>query len=91
MANKTFSQKFWEDDRGKVVVWQKPNLPLTIWFLATVGGMLLPNGFIQKALYLIGLVALVVWSILEISRGVNYFRRLLGLLVLLSMIISRLI
>ena len=33
-----------------------------------------------------GAVALVIWCLLEIVRGVNYFRRALGLIVLLLII-----
>jgi hypothetical protein len=35
-----------------------------------------------------GAAALIIWSLLEIFRGVNYFRRVLGLVVLLVTVAS---
>jgi len=85
---KSFSQKFWEDSHGKVVVWQKPNIWLMSWFITMILGWFVPAGFIQKTLGWISLAALVIWALLEIKDGVNYFRRTVGLLVILLLILS---
>ncbi len=90
MSKITFSQKFWEDTHGRVVVWQKPNIWLTTWFIAMVIGWFLPNGWSEKFLSFVSLFAIIIWSILELTKGVNYFRRLLGLLILLTLVVSRL-
>lgn len=86
---RSFSQKFWEDKNGNVVVWQRPNLALVIWFVASLLSTLFPRGPIERSLYFVGSISIFVWSILELTKGVNYFRRLLGLVVLLALIVTR--
>ncbi|HUR79054.1 MAG TPA: hypothetical protein VMZ22_13985 [Acidimicrobiales bacterium] len=60
---------------GRIVVAQWPNVPLWIYIVATI-----------LRWSLIASVALAVWAILEIVKGVNPFRRLLGGLVILGML-----
>ncbi len=86
--SRSFSHKFWEDKRGHFVVWQKPNIWLTTWFLAMVANWLLPSGWLSKSAGFISLIALVVWAVLEFTQGANYFRRLIGLLVLLLLVFN---
>jgi len=87
-------QNFWarvfKDKHGKVVLWQNPNLPLWVWFIAMLLTHLLPYGQFNFAAGLISFGALFTWSYLEIRLGVNYFRRSLGLIVLIWTISSRL-
>ena len=85
MARKqTFSDKFWNDKHGRFVVWQKPNALLWGWLLATVIDIVLPNdGALQRGISLLGGLCIFVWAILELGWGVNYFRRTLGLCILL--------
>jgi hypothetical protein len=47
-----------------------------------------PRSEADRALALAGSVALVVWAIGELWRGVNPWRRLLGCAVLLGMVLS---
>lgn len=81
---------FWRDTDGKVVVGQAPNLPLVGWLvfaaLAWISGgdhWRSGSGFISSAF-------LFTWAYLEVTQGVNYFRRLVGLVVLLLVVGSRL-
>ncbi len=87
---RSFSQKFWEDKHGNVVVWQKPNIWLTAWFVALVAKWMLPSGWPSSTAGILSLIALIVWAVLEVYKGVNYFRRLVGLLVLLLLAFSHL-
>ncbi|MGZ6005314.1 MAG: hypothetical protein ACXWLH_04135 [Candidatus Saccharimonadales bacterium] len=87
--SRSFSQKFWEDKNGKVVVWQAPNRWLLIWLITLVLGWFMPYGWPQKAVGWISLIALVIWAFFEAKSGVNYFRRTIGILVLLLLIIVR--
>jgi len=75
-------QSFIKDKEGKVVLWQWPNLPLVGWAIFA----LLSHLTRWQPLAWIGTAFLVVWALLEIFRGVNYFRRALGLVVLLLML-----
>jgi hypothetical protein len=84
MARKqTLSDKFWQDRYGHFVVWQKPNVFLWVWIVATVFNIVLPDSAPERWLSTIGGLAILVWAILELTRGVNYFRRTLGLCVIL--------
>lgn len=79
--------KIWRDKRGRIVIWQSPNVPLISWAVLTFLSLLV-NGRTAEALYWLGSAALVIWSLLELLKGVNYFRRGLGLLVLVMALIS---
>lgn len=84
MARKeTFFDKFWKDKYGRVVIVQKPNLFIITWVFAAFLSLLLPSGFTGKVFAAVAFVSIVIWAILEMIRGVNYFRRLLGIAVLL--------
>jgi len=75
--------KIWRDRHGKIVIWQTPNIPLIGWLVFTVISLLISGTGADVTQY-IGIAFLAVWSLLELVLGVNYFRRALGLLVLIS-------
>lgn len=81
--------KFFRDKDGKVVLWQTPNMPLMGWALFLAISHLSPFDKWQIAAEYISFGFLFTWAWLEISNGATYFRRLLGLLVLIISIISR--
>jgi hypothetical protein len=74
-----------EDRRtGGIVVVQWPNIPLWIWIAASaVNWLANPGGRWGTALSVAGTVALAVWAVGEIFRGVNPWRRILGAVVLI--------
>ena len=79
--------KIWHDKHGKVVIWQTPNIPLIGWVVFTIISLLI-NGKAADITQYIGIASLTVWSILEIVLGVNYFRRFLGVIVLISTVVT---
>jgi hypothetical protein len=79
--------KCWKDRRGHVVLWQTPNIPLIAWAVFTVISLFL-SGRVADVFSWLGSAALISWSLLEVFRGVNYFRRALGLLVLIFAVMS---
>ncbi len=91
MSQQTFSQKFWRDKHGREVIWQSPNKWLGLWFVTMVLNWFLLRGLVEKVIGTISLIALIIWAWLELTKGVNYFRRVVGLLVLLILIVSRLV
>lgn len=86
---KSFSYKFWHDKDGNFVVWQKPNIFLWVWIIALVLSIVLGANTFTHYLGVLGGISIIIWALLELVRGVNYFRRTLGLLVLLLILISR--
>ena len=66
---------------GHVVVAQVPNAPVLVWLGATLGG-LVTSGTAHSVLSWVGTGALAFWAADELLRGVNPFRRILGLVVL---------
>jgi hypothetical protein len=87
---KTVIEKFFKDSKGNVVVIQKPNVTLLVSLLAMVFAKIFSSGQTHTIFSLVSFGALFVWAILEIFDGTNYFRRLLGLVVLFAMLYTRL-
>ena len=74
---------------GRITVAQRPNLSLSLFLLAWVARVLLrPTGRAGDVLQLVGAGALAWWSTDELVRGVNPFRRILGLVVLVATVSS---
>ena len=79
--------RIWRDRQGRVVIWQTPNLALIGWLVLTFISLLF-SGRLADVFSWLGSASLIIWSLLEVSRGANYFRRALGLLVLVSSVMS---
>lgn len=84
----TFWDKFWRDEYGRDVIWQKPNAFLITWFVTTFFSWFLPYNLLKRGLLLVSLISIIIWSLLEMYSGVNRFRRLLGLLVFVVVVIN---
>ena len=71
---------FFRDPRtGRIVIAQPPNLSLSIFLVALVAGWVLPaESTAATAADVIGVAALAWWSVDELARGVNPWRRTLG-------------
>jgi hypothetical protein len=82
----TLFDRIFRDSEGNVVIAQMPNPPLITGLVATFLQIIFPSGSIHTALYLVGFGALFTWAWQELFEGVNYFRRALGLIGLLSII-----
>jgi hypothetical protein len=81
--------RVWKDKRGQVVIWQMPNFWLIAWAVLDIAS-LVTNGRTSNILWWAGTIDLGIWAVLEIIMGTNYFRRLLGLIILLLAIGSAL-
>lgn len=76
--------RIWKDRKGNVVVIQKPNVFLIAWVVLTIISLfIVGRGTMADVFAIAGCVSLVIWAINEFWRGVNYFRRALGLFVLI--------
>lgn len=76
------------DKHGKMVIVQKPNAPAVIAFVA-FAVRALTHDKISHAADLVFFGTAFVWAWLELTQGVNGFRRILGGLVLLGLLINR--
>lgn len=88
-TNTTFD-KIFRDSNGQIVIAQTPNLPLIVWGVATLLQLIVTTGKINTGLDLIAFGSLFTWAWEELFQGVNYFRRALGLVVLIGAIAVRL-
>ena len=71
---------FRDRETGRIVIAQFPNLPLWIFLGTVVGRWLVPeDSGAFTVLRVVGLAALGWWAVDEVVRGVNPWRRLLGL------------
>jgi hypothetical protein len=89
MENSLLDKTF-RDSEGNIVIAQPPNLPLLVGVTATFLKLIVKSGNIHTGLDAIGFGFLFTWAWLELSEGVNYFRRALGGLVLVGLIALRL-
>ncbi|GBO51514.1 hypothetical protein APA_478 [Pseudanabaena sp. lw0831] len=81
--------KIFRDREGKVVLAQMPNLPLIVWIVASLLRLVFTTGKVNIGLEAIAFGSLFTWAWEELFQGVNYFRRALGLLVLIGLIVSK--
>lgn len=86
----TYIRKLFEDKDKKIVVMQKPNIPIISWVLFAGLAAVLPDGKFQLAADLIAFGSLFTWAWLELFQGVNIFRRILGAIVLVVVIATKL-
>ncbi len=84
LLNKTF-----RDSEGNIVIAQPPNLPLIVWVVATGIEVIVKSGNIHTIADVIAFGSLFTWAWEELFQGVNYFRRALGLIVLIGAIALR--
>jgi hypothetical protein len=86
----TLFDRTFRDSEGNIVIAQMPNLPLLVGLGATILQFILPGGKLQTGVDLIALGALFTWAWQEVFEGVNYFRRALGMIVLVSIVALKL-
>jgi hypothetical protein len=83
-------KKIFTDKEGKVVIWQMPNLPLWGWIVFTILSIVVSKGKLHTAFKYVSTISLAIWAIMEIAKGASYFRRFLGFVVAVWIIVSRL-
>ena len=87
----TFFDKTFRDNEGNIVVAQPPNLPLILWIVTSLLTLFFTAGKINTVLDILATCLLFTWAWLELFQGVNYFRRALGLVVLIGIIAVKII
>ena len=86
------SRFFRNPDTGVVVVMQPPNLPLWVFLAATALRLLFhPEGAAGTVVSIVSTVAILVWALIEIVAGSSPFRRVLGGVVLVAVVVGLLL
>jgi hypothetical protein len=89
LEDRNFVDRCIRDDKGSVTIFQKPNLPLSLWIASTIITKL-THGAVQDFFGIVAFGALFTWAWLELFMGANYLRRILGFTILALSIYSRL-
>lgn len=89
--HQSFTEKFWHDKHGQVIIYERPNIPALVWLATFVLTVILPDNTFERYLSALSEIAIIVWAVMEVGWGTNYFRRLLGLCVLLLIMTARFI
>lgn len=88
--NTTFDRaaNFFKDDKGHVVLFSWPNIPLASWILFNLLSFLVSAGHTKTGFETLSTAALFTWAYLEITSGVSYFRRVLGAVVMYAVVVG---
>lgn len=89
MVYKKLWDRFWRDKHGRIVIWQAPNPPLYGWLVFMLLGRIIKTGPVHNGASFVSAVFLLIWAYLELTDGVNYFRRAVGAVVIVSVVISK--
>ncbi len=79
---------FFKNKDGKITIAQWPNIPILGWFLFKLASMLVSAPGLDAGLSAISTAFLFTWAYLEITDGASYFRRTLGVAVMLGTVIG---
>lgn len=83
-------RNIFKTEQGEIVVGQWPNMPLVLWFVFLVGARLpLPELWTQL-FDMASFIVILIWAMLELVSGVNLFRRIVGGVVLVAVLLLRL-
>lgn len=77
-----------KDKQGHIVIWQWPNVPLYGWLVFKLLSLAVHVATLKHGFDNLSMAFLFVWAYLEITSGVNYFRRALGLIVMIFLMVG---
>ena len=89
MENTLFDRTF-RDSEGSIVIAQPPKLPLIVGIVASLLKLIVTTEEFNLALDLVAFGSLYTWAWQELFEGVNYFRRALGLIALVGLLVWKL-
>lgn len=85
--------KCFRNKQGNILLWQKPNLPLYLWvisfILLSIFNYVNITGKLINILELLKFGFIFVWAWLELLEGENYFRKFLGLTIIIIVIVGK--
>ena len=87
----TLFDKVFRDSDGNIVIAQPPNPPIIVWGVASLLQLFFTQGDVNTGLEVLAFGCIFTWGWQELFSGVNYFRRGLGLIVLIGVLGSRIL
>lgn len=85
---KNLFDKLFKNDKGQIVVAQFPNIPIICFIVFYILSLVFKSNRPTHLFKALAIGSIFTWAWLELFYGVNYFRRLLGLVVLIITITS---
>ncbi len=79
--------EFFQNSKGEQTLIQRPNLLLCAWLLVQLVNMLVFK-FEQRALMVLASMLLFAWAYNELTQGDSRFRKVLGGVILLLIIVN---
>lgn len=61
---------------------------LSFWLVSMILNLFVPFGWLHGLIGTLSLLSLIIWAVWEATAGVNYFRRTIGILVILLIVIA---
>lgn len=91
IPQQTFIERLYKNKRGEISLIQMPNFPLIVWLMTRLALFVIPTQYthLTNVLTTLSFGALFTWAWLELFKGENYLRQVLGFVVLLSLIYSK--
>jgi len=80
--------KIWKDATDSVVIVQMPNVWIILWVIFDAISLFVSSARVAEVTSWIASASLAVWALLEIFKGANYFRRALGIVILVFVIMT---
>jgi hypothetical protein len=88
-TSRSLTDRCFKDSQGNIILSQRANLPLVAWLILIIVALPLPSSTSwNKATRTLAFGALFTWAWLELFQGINYFRRGLGCLTLILLVIA---
>jgi uncharacterized membrane protein YecN with MAPEG domain len=75
------------DKNNRVAIWQRPNLLIIGWFICAAASHLLHAKSLHSGFANLSSAFLFAWAYLEVAQGASYFRRLLGAVVFITIVV----
>lgn len=88
MSPKNLFDKIFCDSSGHIVITQWPNISFSVFIAAELLSLIFSSGVIHTIAKYLAIFFLTWWSFQELLTGVNYFRRVLGAVILVGTILA---
>ncbi|MFA5135737.1 MAG: hypothetical protein WC505_08215 [Patescibacteria group bacterium] len=79
---------FFKDRHGKWAVVQFPNTLLLTWLMLIVIGVFVHDNSLKTSVDQLKNTVLFAWAYLEFAKGISYFRRVLGGVIMIMIVIG---